>query len=370
MNSFQMKYNMKKKIKLFDPYVTPKEEKYLLAALRSGHWASGAGSKFVNLFEKKFQKYIGAKSCVAVNSGTAALHIALSVVNVSEKEIILPSLTFVSTAHAALYNNGRVIFADVDPNTLCIDPDSVKKKITRKTKVILPVHFGGMPAELTELQKLASDANAIVIDDAAHAAGAKFNDKKIGSWGELSCFSFHPVKNLAMPTGGLVAINHKNYEQIRKTLLSQRWCGIANRKDVNYDVKTLGWNFYMNEFSAAIGLAQLAVLDKLNKKRQSVAARFHKELNVDRKMPLNKNAVYHFYWILVKNRDKFRKKMLESGIETGIHYKPVHKMSMYKNHIKLPITEQIGQEIVTLPTHPNLDSDDVNKIIESVNKFC
>lgn len=370
MNLFLLRNDMKKKIKLFDPFITSKEEEHVLTALRSRHWASGAGSNFVNLFEKKFQKYVGAKACVAVNSGTAALHLALSVANVSQKEVILPSLTFVSTAHAVLYNGGKVRFADIDPDTLCMDYDSARKKTTRQTKVILPVHFGGMPANLDKLEKLADETNSIIIDDAAHAAGGKFNGKKIGSIGEMSCFSFHPVKNLAMPTGGLVAINHKNYKQIQKTLFSQRWCGITDRKEVDYDIKELGWNFYMNEFSAAIGLAQLSILDKLNKKRLTTAKKFYKELNLERKMPLNAECVYHFYWILVKNREQFRKKMSEIGIETGIHYKPVHKMSMYKNDVKLPVTDEISQQIVTLPTHPNLTDDDTSKIIESVNKFC
>ncbi len=356
-------------IKLFDPYVTKNEEKYLISALKSGHWASGAGSKYVSLFEKKFQEYIGAKACVSVNSGTAALHLALSVANVTGKEVIIPSLSFVSTAHAAMYNGGKVIFADIDPVTLCLDPESVRKKISKKTSVILPVHFGGMPSNLRELEILADNTNAMLIDDAAHAAGAKFNRKRIGSHGVMSCFSFHPVKNLAMPTGGLVAINHKNHDRIRKTLLSRRWCGITNRKDVDYDVKELGWNFYMNEFSAAVGLAQLSTLDKSNKIRLNVASRYHKEINVERKMPLNKDCSYHFYWILTKNRNQFRKKMLENGIETGIHYKPIHKMSMYSDDVKLPVTEKISQQIVTLPTHPNLTEENINKIIESVNKF-
>lgn len=360
---------MKKIIKLFDPYVTKKEEKYLLTTLRSGNWASGAGSKFVNLFEKKFQEYIGAKSCIAVNSGTAALHLALSVSDVSKKEIVLPSLTFVSTAHAALYNDAKVKFVDIEPNTLCLDPDQVKKMITKQTRVILPVHFGGMPADLSSLQALAEQTNAILIDDAAHAVGAKFHNKKIGYWGSLSCFSFHPVKNLAMPTGGLIAINDKNYKQIRKTLLSRRWCGITDRKDVNYDIKEIGWNFYMNEFSAAIGLAQLSVLDKLNKKRLNVAKKFHKKLNVEKKMLLNSDCSYHFYWILVRDRDQFRKKMAEAGIETGIHYKPVHKMTMYRNAVRLPVTDQVSQQIVTLPTHPNLTEENIDKIIDCVNKY-
>ena len=358
-----------KKIKLFDPYVTKNEEKYLISALKSGHWASGAGSKYVSLFEKKFQEYVGAKACVSVNSGTAALHLALSVANVTGKEVIIPSLSFVSTAHAAMYNGGKVIFADIDPVTLCLDPESVKKKISKKTSVILPVHFGGMPSNLRELEVLADNTNAMLIDDAAHAAGAKFDRKRIGSHGVMSCFSFHPVKNLAMPTGGLVAINHKNHDHIRRILLSRRWCGITNRKDADYDVKELGWNFYMNEFSAAVGLAQLSTLDKSNKIRLNVASRYNKEINVERKMPLNNDCSYHFYWILTKNRNQFRKKMLENGIETGIHYKPIHKMSMYSDDVRLPVTEEISQQIVTLPTHPNLTEENINKIIESINKF-
>lgn len=358
------------KIKLFDPCITKQEEKQLLRALKSGHWASGAGSNFVNLFEKKFQRYIGAKTCVALNSGTAALHLALSEANVSKNEVILPSLTFVSTAHSVLYNNGRIKFADIDPNTLCMDVDSAKKLVTKRTKVFLPVHFGGMPADLTSLKKLALETDSVLIDDAAHATGATFQGKKIGSIGTMSCFSFHPVKNLAMPTGGLIALNQKNYQQIRKKLLSRRWCGITNRQEVDYDVKELGWNFYMNEFSAAIGLVQLFILDKLNKKRLNAAKRFHKELDVENKMPLNTECVYHFYWILVKNRKQFRKKMTEIGIETGIHYKPVHKMTMYKTNAKLPTTEKIGKQIVTLPTHPNLTEENLTKIIKAVNKFC
>src|SRR3989344_9088600 len=153
-----------KKIKLFDPYITKNEEKYLISALKSGHWASGAGSKYVSLFEKKFQEYVGAKACVSVNSGTAALHLALSVANVTGKEVIIPSLSFVSTAHAAMYNGGKVIFADIDPVTLCLDPESVKKKISKKTSVILPVHFGGMPSNLHELEILADNTNAMLID--------------------------------------------------------------------------------------------------------------------------------------------------------------------------------------------------------------
>jgi len=137
-----------------------------------------------------------------------------------------------------------------------------------------------------------------------------------------------------------------------------------------YDVREIGWNYYMNEFSAAIGLVQLKKLDRLNSIRKSIAKRYNKEIKMDRKMPYDENCSYHFYWILVKNRTKFRKMMSDVGIETGTHYRPIHTMSMYKNKTKLEVTEKTGNEIVALPTHPNLSDDDVNRIISTVNSFA
>ncbi|QLH09694.1 DegT/DnrJ/EryC1/StrS family aminotransferase [Candidatus Nitrosotenuis sp. DW1] len=360
---------MKRKIKLFDPVVTGKEILYIKDILKSGFWASGAGIGYVLDFEKKFQKYIGSKECIAVNSGTAALHLALSTMNLENQEVIIPSLSFVSTAHAVLYNKAKPIFVDVDPKTLCLDITEVEKKITKKTKAILPVHFAGIPANLAHLTKLARDSKISLIEDAAHACGAEFGGKKIGSHGNMVCFSFHPVKNLAMPSGGLVAINQSNSKEVKKTLASKRWCGITERKGTFYNIKKIGWNFYMNEFSAAIGLAQLEKLDSTNAQRQKIAKRYHQEINLERKMPFDKNSCYHFYWILVKNRDQFRKNMADIGIETGTHYTPIHQFSMYRGSDKLPITESISKSIVSLPTHPNLSENDVDYVIKSINEI-
>ena len=185
----------------------------------------------------------------------------------------------------------------------------------------------------------------------------------------MVCFSFHPVKNLAMPTGGLIAINSKKHKKIKDILNSKRWCGISNRKDSDYDVNELGWNFYMNEFSAQIGISQLKKLDRLNKIRKKIARRYYEEIKVEHKMPFEKNSSYHFYWILVKNRSKLRKELAKKGIETGIHYKPIHKMSMYNNNSQLPNTEKISEQIVSIPTHPNLLENDVEKIISLINKL-
>ncbi len=357
-----------KKIKLFDPCIDKSENIAIKRVLQSHFWASGAGNGEVEKFENKFLKYINSKSCVAVNSGTAALNLALSMYDIKNQEVILPSLSFVSTANAILENGGIPKFVDVDENTLCMDPKKISKLISKKTKIILPVHFGGISSDLNKISKLCKN-NIKLIEDAAHATGTTYNNSKIGSHGDLVCFSFHPVKNLAMPTGGLISINSKDHKKISKILKEKRWCGITNRKGVNYDVKTIGWNYYMNEFSAAIGLVQLKKLTDLNNKRKKIAKKYSNGISLENKMPFDNSCSYHFYWIRVKNRERFREELSKKGIETGIHYKPIHTFSLYQSKIKLPITEKVGKEIVTLPTHPNITMRDLEKIIKTVNKF-
>jgi len=360
---------MKKKIKLFEPFIGPREEKAITNTLKSRFWASGSGIGNVGKFEKEFNKFIGSKHCIALNSGTAALHLALSLTNIKNKEVILPSLSFVSTAHAVVYNGGKPIFVDIDPETLCIDPQMIQQSINKNTKVILPVHFGGMACNLNKIISLSNSNNLYLIEDAAHAAGTIYKGKRIGTHGTAVCFSFHPVKNLAMPTGGAITLNGKNSSGFKERLKSLRWCGITNRKGSMYDVNQIGWNYYMNEFSAAIGLEQLRKLDQMNKKRKTIAKRYYSEINLDAKMPFNNDCSYHLYWIQVKNRSSFMKKMTENNIETGIHYKPIHKMKYYKNKLRLITTERIAEHIVSIPIHPNLTESDISKIITSVNRF-
>ena len=359
-----------KQIKLFDPFIDKKEENAILQVLKSHFWASGAGIKNVEKFEASFKNYIGCDECIAVNSGHAALHLALSLCDLKGKEVILPSLTFVSTAHAVVMNGGKPIFSEIDPDTLCLDSDKIENNINKKTQVILPVHYGGMSCNLKEIKKICKNNDLDLIEDAAHAAGSEYKKDKIGTHGKAVCFSFHPVKNLAMPTGGLIAINSKNSKSISNKLKSKRWCGISNRKNLEYDVSEVGWNYYMNEFSASIGLIQLKRLQEKNAKRKKIAKIYSNEIKLENKMAFNKDCSYHLYWIRVNNRNEFVKKMKNEGIEVGIHYKPIHTMTYYKNKIKLPITEKIGKEIISIPIHQNLTTDDVSKIIKAVNKFA
>ena len=360
---------MTKKIKLFDPNIGNNERQKILQVLESKFWASGSGTGNVLKFENEFKKYTQSKTCVAVNSGTAALNLAFSLFDIKNKEVILPSLSFVSTAHCIVENGGIPVFVDIEPDTLCIDPVKIKQAISKNTTAIIPVHFGGMPCNLDKIHKIAKSFNLDTIEDAAHAVGTTWkNSEKIGRHGSAVCFSFHPVKNLAMPTGGLISINHKSHKKFKRLLLSRRWCGITNRQETNYDVKEIGWNYYMNEFSAAIGLEQLKKLEKMNGIRKNIAKKYVSEINTEQKMKFNENCSYHLYWILVKNRKKFREKLFEHGIETGTHYKPIHLMKMYKKNITLPITESVGKKIVTLPIHPNLKNSEIKKIIDIVNK--
>ena len=361
----------KRNIKLFDPKIDFNEKRNIKLVFDSHNWASGSGSNFVNSFEKKFVKYTGARSGIAVNSGTAALHLAVSNISKVKGEVIVPSLSFVSTAHCVLYSGHKVIFSDVDPLTGCIDPVDIEKKISKKTKAIIPVHFGGLVCDLKKISNIAKSHNIPVIEDASHAAGATYHKKRIGSHSDFVCFSFHPVKNLAMPTGGLISINNSAYKKLKKKLDAKRWCGITDRKGISYDVKELGNNYYMNEFSAVIGLKQLEKLDGMNKKRKKIAKIYDQEINLEAKIPFENDCSYHLYWILVKNRSRFIKKMMREKIEVGVHYKPVHQMSLYKNNqVKLPVTETIGERIVSIPIHPNLTNSNIEKIIKSVNEFA
>ncbi len=356
-------------IKLFEPHISNEEVKSVTNVLKSKFWASGSGTNNVKKFENEFREYTKSKQCIAVNSGSAALQLALSLFNVKNKEVIVPSFTFVSTVSSIVHNEGKPIFVDINSSNLCIDLHDLERKISKKTAAIIYVDFAGMTPNISEIKRIAQKNHIPVIEDAAHSAGATYNGEKIGQHSDAVCFSFHPVKNLAMPTGGAICLNGKNSTSQTKLLHSLRWCGISDRIGYNYDVNYLGWNYYMNEISAAIGLVQLKKLDKINKIRKNIAKRYSKEIDIENKMFFSNDCSYHFYWIRVKNRKKFMKKMLENGIETGIHYRPVHKMSYFQNGIKLPITEKISEEIVTIPTHPNLSKINIDKIINTINKL-
>lgn len=360
-------------IKLFDPHVTEEEVTAARDVILSHNWASGAGANKVRVFEEVFKSYLGTEAVVALNSGTAALHLALYVSGIGKSNVLLPSLSFVSTAHAVRFNNANPIFVDVDPNTLCIDKHDLENKIRKeKCSAILPVHFGGMPCDMNALIKISKSYGLKIVDDSAHACGSSYDGKKIGTFGQMTCFSFHPIKNLAMPTGGAISINDQRADGLKTRLNSLRWCGIDDRHDTSYDVTSITPNYYMNEISAAIGLVQLNKLDYLNARRRDIAKRYSNEIECECRMPYSRNCVYHLYWLIVHNREDLIKYLNDRGIEVGTHYRPIHTMSAYASRDdrwKIPITEMIGNKIVTIPIHPNLTDDEITYIINSINSY-
>tara|TARA_B110000014_G_C20109282_1_gene584026 strand:- start:1072 stop:2142 length:1071 start_codon:yes stop_codon:yes gene_type:complete len=353
------------KIKIHDPFFGKEEKLAINAVLESHQWASSKGNNKVSEFEKKFKSFVNSDECIAVDSGSSALLLSMSLMDVKNKEVILPSLCHVSAAHAVTLNGGKPIFVDVDPKNLCLDLDLVKKAITKKTKVIVPVHFGGMSCDLKKIQELCKNFKINLIEDAALATGSKYKNKKIGSHGDAVCFSFHPVKIMSAPKGGAITLNGKNSKKFKKILLASRNSGILNDNSVNH----VGWNSYMNEFSAAICLEQLKKLNKMISIRYNTAKKYYKKINVEQKMPLDTECSYNFYWIFVKNPTTFIEKMRQNNIEIGRYHPPIHLLKYYKTNKKLKNTEIFAKSHILLPTHPNLSSENIEKIIRLTNKF-
>ena len=327
-------------VRLFEPAIDEKELNAVEYVLLSGYWDQG---RQVEKFEEALRKYLGCKHVVAVNSGTAALHLALSLF--PQKNVLAPALSFISTALAGLYNGKKVRFEDVDRKKLNMQYFSLDRDT-----INLPVHFGGMPINVE------SDGDLVnVIEDCAHAMGSKLTSKNI------KCFSFHPIKNLAMPNGGAIALYDDEYYD---ELIEKRWCGISDNG--KRDVKRLGWNYKLNDVNAAIGIEQLKKLDKNNEIRRKISIEYNNRLECSAKMPSSPDCSYCLYWILVKDRDKFRAKLAKEGIETGTHYPPIDKFSMFEE-ADLPVTHAVVKQIVTLPIHPNLSDSDLDRIIKSCN---
>ncbi len=366
-------------IPVFRPSYDDREAEAVAAVLKSG-WV-GLGPK-VEEFERKFARYIGVKYAVAVNSCTAALHLALKVTDVSLHEVITTPMTFVATNHAIRYAGGIPVFADIYCDTLNIDPDSIERCITPSTRVIVAVHYGGHACEMDAIDCLSKKHNLTVIEDAAHGCGGEYKGKKIGSLGDIGCFSFHAVKNLATGDGGMVTTNDKKVcDKLRKL----RWMGISkgtwDRDSKNggyswyYDVDEIGFKYYMNDITAAIGIVQLSKLDEMNDVRRNVAALYNEAFadvdwietsTVDRHVKTSQ----HNYVIKVDDRNGLHSFLKSSGISSGVHYIPSNHYAMYKDcNYPTPVCESVWVRLITLPMFPDMTAGEIDKVIDTVKSF-
>ena len=364
-------------ISLFKPFMGEEELDSLRVVFKSG-WI-GLGPK-TEQFEKEFAEYIGCKYAVGLNSGTAALDLSLRLLNIKQgDEVILPTMTFVSTAHVVKHNRADPVFADVDENLL-IDLEDVDRKITKRTKAIIPVHYAGRSVDIYGLRAIAGDIP--IIEDAAHATGSIYRGRKCGSLGTMGCFSFHAVKNLAMGDGGAITTNDKAvYDRAKKL----RWLGIDkgtwDRSDNNksywweYSVDEIGLKCHMSDISAAIGLVQLSKLDWMNARRKQIAEMYTEGLadlsgvmtpEMDTE---DSQSSWHIYCIKCARRDRLSEYLTERYITTGVHYKPIHLYKCYGNTPTLPKAEKYFKEILSLPMHPGLSPSDIDKVISTIHSF-
>jgi len=339
----------------------------------------GMGSE-VLAFEKELECFFG-NPVVCVANGTAALHLSLQALGIGPgDEVIVPSLTYVATFQAISASGARPIACDIDAKTLMIDLHDAEKRITKKTKAIIPVHYAGAIQNLDEIYELAKKYSLRIVEDAAHAFGSSVRGFKIGSGSGISCFSFDGIKNITSGEGGCIVTEDKN---IISRARDARLLGVFNDSDMRYqgkrswefDVQMQGWRYHMSDIMAAIGRVQLRKFSGLAAARQRLATLYMQNLKkidcITQYFFDYSEIVPHIYVIRIKglkDRKALREKLLSEGIQTGVHYQPNHQLSFFKhvNQYPLPITDSISSEILTLPLHPDMTDEDVLRVCSTL----
>ena len=337
--------------------------------------------KQVKEFEDEVKKYLGVKYFIAVNTGTSAIHLALEALDLKDgDEVIVPSLTFAGSIQPILYLRAKPVFCDVDYNTLNIDIKDVENKITKRTKAVLPVHYSGQPVDMDRLLKSGKKHGFKIVEDAAHAFGSFYKGKKIGSLGDMTCFSFDQIKNVTCGEGGCIATNNSKWA---KKIILMRLLGIdketlvryKNKRSWLYNIKSIGFRYHMSNINAAIGLAQMKKMEKTISRKKHMVNEYDKAFaNMKEIDIVNKNydeiAPFNYIIKVKKNRNRLIDFLKEKGIDTGIHYIPNHIQSFFRKfRVKLPVTEKLYKEILTLPLYYGMSDKDVLHVINSVKEF-
>lgn len=373
---------MELRIPLSDLDYGPEEEQAVLEVLRKRWLTMGAVTQE---FEKEFASFTGAKYAFAVSNCTDALHLAALALGIeSGDEVIVPALTFVATANAALYNNAEVCFADIiGIEDLNISPQEIEKQITKRTKAIFLVHYGGYPCRMPEILEIANRYHLAVVEDAAHAPGASLDGRALGTWGDIGCFSFFSNKNLATGEGGMLITNREDLATKVRNLRSHGMTTLTWDRHrghaYTYDVVDLGHNYRIDEIRSALGLVQLHKLVRNNARRQSITARYRQGLTgigyEGIELPFTNSlgqSSYHIFPLLLPkdaDRQVFMDIMRARGVQTSIHYPPIHLFSYYRQrypYVTLPITETVAGREVTLPLYPGMKDADIDYVIDSV----
>ena len=371
-------------LKFSVPSIGEEEIAEITDSLKSGWLTTGPKTK---RFEEMVAEYTGAKHALAVNSGTAGLHIALLAAGVEEgDEVITTSLTWAATANMIATCGAKPVFVDIEDATLNIDPQRIAEAITPKTRAILPVHYAGLPCDMAAISDLAREHGLVVIEDAAHAIGTEYDGQRIGNVSDTAVFSFHPIKNITTGEGGAVTTNNDEWAQRMKLL---RFHGVSRdsfsrasaRGSARYDVECVGYKYNMLDLQAALGIHQLAKLDGFIEARRAIAEQYDAAFAdvPGLKLPAMGRAqdrhAWHLYVVRPQfmPRDDFMNALAERNIGSGLHFLAVHMSSYYQQRYgykagDLPVTEEASEQVCSLPLFPDMTPQDVEDVIAAVKE--
>ena len=348
------------------PIIGDEERAAVDRVLRSGMLAQGPE---VKAFEEEFSQHVEGRHCVAVNSGTSALHLGFIAAGIKAgDEVIVPSFSFAATANSVALAGGTPVFADIDPKTFNMDPAHVESLITPRTKAIMPVHLYGHIAAMDQFEAICKKHNLLLIEDSAQAHLATLNGRPTGAWGTVASFSFYPTKNMTAGEGGMVTTDSADIARMLRLLRNQG-------QEVIYQNEVVGFNNRMTDIHAAIGRVQLGKLPGWTATRQKNAAFLTANLKnvVTPYVAPGTTHAYHQYTIRIEGedaakRDKFMAEIRERGVGCGVYYPtPIHRLPSFKLQLDLPETEKVIKECVSLPVHPSLTKSDLEKIVSVVN---
>jgi len=367
------------------PLIEGSEIDEVVDSLKSG-WI-GTGPK-VKRFEELFSSYKGTKNAVALNSCTAALHLAMRALDIKPgDEVIVPTMTFAATANAVIHAGGVPVFVDCEKGTMNLDPIDVRKKITNKTKAIIPVHFAGRPCNMDAIMAMAKENNLKVIEDCAHAIESEYHGQKTGTLGDIGCFSFYVTKNIITGEGGMAITDNDDYAGKIKTLAlhgmsKDAWKRFSDEGYKHYQVVDSGYKYNMMDIQAALGIHQLGRIDRYWKRREEIWNRYNeafKNLPVFLPAPIEPNTrhAYHLYTLLIDTerakvaRDQFLDEMTKKNIGVGVHYIALHLHPFYQKAFgykpgDFPNAEWVSERTVSVPLSPKLTDKDVQDVIDAV----
>lgn len=336
----------------------------------------------VQSLEKELKEYLATNlEVICVNTGTAALHLALEALDLeADSEVIVPTITYVASFQAISAARLKPVACDVNPDTFFIDLNDAQKKLSKKTRAIMPVHYASNSQQIEQVYTFAKENNLRVIEDAAHSIGGSRKNQKIGSVGDILCFSLDGIKNMTSGEGGVIVTSDL---EVARKIRDARLLGVekdtekrfSNQRSWIFDVKRQGYRYHMSDIMAAIGRAQLKKLDSFAAKRKKLAQLYAKELAAVTWLKLLEfdysQIVPHIFVIKVleKNRDSLARYLAEKGVATGIHYYPNHLLSYYKTDYSLPVSEKLLEQMLTLPLHPDLKEEDVEFVCQCIKNY-